>query len=372
MPFTIVRDDLTRMSVDAIVNTANPRPVIGSGTDSAVYKAAGAEKLIKERLKIGDIPRGEAAITGAYSLPSKYIIHTVGPIWQGGFSGEEELLRSCYRNSLNLALKKKCKSIAFPLISTGNYRFPKDLALRIVVDTVSSFLEDHDMMIYLVVFGADSTRLSEKLYADIEQRITDEDAEKLEEAEYSAAYFSSNISEDYEYESPHFLYDAMPSAERRSRQREDSDFMPFADKSSSPEPKPTLSAKSVKPSKRSLEKLLKQQNETFSEMLLRLISEKGMTNAQAYKKANQDKRSFSKIKNNKNSQPQKKTVLAYVLALELSMDEAKDLLARAGYAFSPSSNLDKVIQYCIEEKFYNIFDVEIILYDLGLETLCNP
>lgn len=374
MPFTIVRNDLTRMNVDAIVNTANPKPLIGTGTDSAIYKAAGAEKLLKERIKIGEIARGEAAITGAYSLPAKYIIHTVGPVWSDGTSGEADLLRSCYRNSLALALKRKCKSIAFPLISTGNYGFPKDLALKIVVETVEQFLTDHDMMIFLVVFGSDTTRLSEKLFSEIEELITDDYAEAKAAEEYALNYDLGEELSNYD--------------RRRDRRRdlyseeEDAcyempDEFPMAEASHSydyPVEKSSGKSsvlKSLKPSKRTLEKLLAQKNETFSQMLLRLIKERGITNAQAYKKANQDKRLFSKIKNDKNYSPDKKTVLAFALGLELTLDETKDLLLRAGYAFSPSNNFDKVIQYCIETKEYNIFEIEIILYDLGLESLCK-
>lgn len=356
MPFTVVRDDLTRMNVDAIVNTANPKPLIGTGTDSAIYKAAGAQKLLKERMKIGDIARGDAAITGAYSLPAKYIIHTVGPIWIDGTHGEADLLRSCYEKSLAIALKRKCKSIAFPLISTGNYRFPKDLALKIVIETVGAFLEKEDMMIYLVVFGSDTTRLSERMFASIEERIDDTYALKKETEEY-------DLEDDF--------YFRESSANRRRREsdlfeegqiREPHIF-------GSPQPQ-NLIAKKAPSSKRTLEQLLKQKDETFAQMLLRLASERGMTNVELYKKANQDKKSFSKIKSGKQN-PSKKTAMAYALALELNLDEAKDLLARAGHAFSPCENLDKVIQYCIETHEFNIIEVEIILYDLGLETLCN-
>lgn len=416
MPFTIVRNDLTRMSVDAIVNTANPKPLIGTGTDSAIYKTAGAEKLLKERIKIGEIARGEAAITGAYSLPAKYIIHTVGPVWIDGNSGEADLLRSCYRNSLALALKRKCKSIAFPLISTGNYGFPKDLALKIVVETVEQFLTDHDMMIFLVVFGSDTTRLSEKLFSEIEELITDDYAEAKAAEEYALNYDLGEELSNYDRrrDRRRDLYseeeDGFPSPEARledgasfpESRRED--YSSAYDLSSAPKPTahieedacyempdefPMAEAshsydypvekssekssvlKSLKPSKRTLEKLLAQKNETFSQMLLRLIKERGITNAQAYKKANQDKRLFSKIKNDKNYSPDKKTVLAFALGLELTLDETKDLLLRAGYAFSPSNNFDKVIQYCIETQEYNIFEIEIILYDLGLESLCK-
>lgn len=365
MPFTIVRDDLTRMQVDAIVNTANPHPKIGTGTDYAIYKAAGAEKLLKERQKIGDIDRGDAAITGGYSLPAKYIIHTVGPIWINGNASEEDLLRSCYQNSLNLAVKRKCKSIAFPLISTGNYGFPKDLALKIVIEVVQQFLEDHEMMIYLVVFGSDTTRLSETLFSKIEERITDEYAARKATEEYA-------FPMEYQEEAlPPGQYPDFYS-EMQMRPHAQQAPAPASSKGNkAPAPGIFSSNKSSSAIRRSLKSLLAQKDETFSQMLLRLIKEKGMTNAQVYKKANQSKQNFSKIKNDKDYQPQKKTAMAYALALELNLDESKDLLARAGYTFSPSNDFDRVIEYCIETREYNIIEIEIILYDLGLETLCN-
>lgn len=323
------------MQVDAIVNTANPRPIIGGGTDSAVYKAAGKKLLLAERKKIGKIARGQAAITPAFNLKAKYVIHTVGPRWRGGNHGEEGILCSCYENSLRFAKENGCKSIAFPLISTGVYGFPKDLALQIVISVVSKFLIKEDMMIYLVVFGPKETRLSEKLFEKIESYIDEE---------YVAIKRREEYSDDFAGE-----------VSQRSRRVV-----------------PQYKAEETKTSAdHSLKDLMEQSDETFQQMLLRLIVEKGMTNAEAYKKANQDKKLFSKIKNSVNYQPKKKTAMAFALALELNLDEAKDLLSRAGYAFSPSSHFDKAIQYFIETKKYNIYEIEIMLYNLGLETLCN-
>ena len=335
MPFRIVRDDLTKIQADAIVNTANPDPVIGRGTDCAVYMTAGKEKLLKERQKIGYIHPGQAAVTSACDLPAKYIIHTVGPVWEGGINGEEEILQSCYENCLCIAKRKRCKSIAFPLIATGVYGFPKDLALQIVLRVISQFLTREDMMIYLVVFDKTSVRISEKLFENIESRIDDAYVCQKREIEYK-------VSSAGNAPAP-----SMP--QQISVQKKSSLRLPL----------------------RRLKDLINRKNETFQQMLLRMISERGMTNAEVYKKANQDKKLFSKIKKDINYQPKKKTAMAFALALELNMDEAKDLLAWAGYAFSPSSYFDRVIQYCIETKEYNIYEVEVILYDLGLETLCN-
>lgn len=390
MPFQVVRDDITKMKVDVIVNTANPMPIIGSGTDTAIYEAAGKHKLLPEREKVGAIARGDAAITGAYSLPAKYIIHTVGPIWKGGTFGEEEILRSCYEKSLALAVKRKCHSIAFPLISTGNYGFPKDLALQIVTDTVQKFLYscDKELMVYLVVFGADTTKLSESMFRHIEQRIDDFYAEEKAASEYALNYPSEDDEEAF---LANVFGDGQEETSRRRRLREEEHHY-FRDEaplysmpsipmeSARPEPAPKSSARekigsvfkseAAKPAKkRSLKELLTQQNETFSDMLLRLIAEKGLTNVEAYKRANVDKKLFSKIKNKKDYKPTKQTVMAFALGLELSLDEARDLLARAGFAFSPSLPQDLVVQYCIEEKEYNVIHVECILFELGLETL---
>ncbi len=353
MPFKIVRNDITRMKADAIVNTANPNPMIGAGTDLAIYRAAGQERLLKEREKIGKIKRGQAAITPAFDLDASYIIHTVGPVWRGGQENEENLLRFCYKNSLKLAKKYKCKSIAFPLISTGVYGIPKDLALKIVIDVVSHFLMKEDMMIYLVVFDQESTRLSERMFCDVEAYIDNRESREIHEREFSGTRLEANYPESYDRRRQIFNYD--------------NDMDSVLQGAVSTPRNVAFTGKE----KRSLEDVLKQQDETFQQMLLRLIKEKGMTGAQAYKKANQGKQLFSRIKNDINYQPKKKTAFAFALALELNLDQAKDLLGRAGFAFSPSNSFDKAMQYFIETKNYNIYEIEIILYDLGLESLCN-
>ncbi len=345
MPFKIIRNDITKMQADAIVNTANPNPIIGDGTDAAIYMAAGRERLLREREKIGVIKRGQAAITPAFDLDARYIIHTVGPVWGDGRDNEEDLLRSCYQNSLDLAKEYGCSTIAFPLISTGAYGFPKDLALKIVIDVVSHFLLKEEMMIYLVVFDQEATRLSERMFCDVEAYIDNRQVAEVRKRESSHGRRRNDYSMNYDGEA---CFSAMEEARI-------------------PEPEKKFS---IKP-KRSLADIIKKKDETFQQMLLRLIKEKGMTGAQAYKKANQGKQLFSRIKNDVNYQPKKKTALAFALALELNLDQAKDLLARAGYAFSPSNDFDIAMQYFIETKNYNIYEIEIILYDLGLDSLCN-
>ncbi len=410
MPFQIIRNDITKMHTDAIVNTANPKPAVGSGTDSAIYEAAGREKLLAERMKIGPIARGQAAITPAFNLNAKYIIHTVGPVWTDGTKGEEELLRSCYENSLQLALKHRCKSISFPMISTGVYGFPKDLALQTVLSVVSGFLSKHDMMIYLVVFDKKATKLSEKLFSKIESRIDDAYARQHALDEYyegntatvflhdqdlheRARYLRRLGKLDFDLEEqsmpapmpqnfsvPGNVPAPPPPQDFQVPGSPHPDFSysmtsePDTEKSAGMAPLPASGRsanKALKTKRRSLKDLLQRKDETFQQMLLRLIKDRGLTGPQVYTKANVDKKLFSKIKNNKDYQPKKKTVLAFAIALELSLDETIDLLARAGYAFTPGNPFDIVIRFCIEEHEYDIFKIEAILYDYGLETICN-
>ena len=185
MPFKILRNDITNMRVDAIVNTANPRPVIGSGTDSMIHAKAGPG-LLEARRAIGDIRVGHATETPAFGLDAKIVIHTVGPVWQGGGHGEEELLRSCYDKSLELAAERGCRSVAFPLISAGNYGFPKDRALQVAISAFSAFLMEREMEIFLVVFDRKAYRLSEQLFRDVESYIDQHFVDVCEAAVYGS------------------------------------------------------------------------------------------------------------------------------------------------------------------------------------------
>ena len=193
MPFKIVRNDITKMNTEAIVNTANEYPVAGPGCDSAVYKAAGYEELLAYRTeKIGVIPEGEVFITPGFALSAKYIIHAVSPLYISGDEGEEEKLRSCYRKSLALAKEQGIRSIAFPLISTGSFGYPKEEGLRIALDEINAFLLGNEMEIYLVVFGEDTTALGTKLYPDLEAYIDRNYVDEKLVEEYGAPYFDGN------------------------------------------------------------------------------------------------------------------------------------------------------------------------------------
>jgi hypothetical protein len=331
MPFEIVRNDIVNMKVDAIVNTANPRPIIGAGTDKAVYDKAG-ERLLLARKEIGDIAIGEAAITPAFDLDANYVIHTAGPIWRDGKSSEEALLASCFKNSLRLAKEKECESIAFPLISTGSYGFPKPLALQIAVREISSFLMENEMQVYLVVFEKQSFELSEKLFKSVSSYIDENYVSEKINAEYKMSNLRS-------YE---LLFEA-------------SDTPRYG----------TICSNT------NLDGMLENLDKGFSETLLALIDRTGKKDSEIYKRANVDRKLFSKIRNNVNYKPSKATALAFAIALELDLDETSDFLSRAGYALSQSSKFDVIVRYFIENKKYDIFEINSALFRFDQPLLCS-
>ena len=333
MPFEILRNDITKMVADAIVNTANPRPVIGEGTDSMIHQAAGPE-LLMARQRIGNIAPGAAAITPAYALNAKYVIHTVGPVWNGGGYGETQQLRSCYDVSLRLAAEHGCSSIAFPLISTGNYGFPKNKALQIAISAFSEFLLDHEMQIYLVVFDSVSVHFSEKLFQNI------------------ASFIDEHYVESYSF----------PKRERRRREECPWETCAMAE----PLPVyPTMAA----PKAVSLQDMLRQEDAGFTETLLKRIDKTGKKDSEIYKKANLSKQHFSKIRNNPHYKPTKATALALALALELDLEQTKDLIGRAGYALTNSSKFDLIIRFHIENQIYNVMEINLALYEFDQPLL---
>ena len=515
MSFNIVRNDITKVSADAIVNTANPRPVYAGGTDAAIYAAAGAEVLLAERQKIGDIAVGHAAVTSAYALNAKYIIHTVGPEWIDGMHGEREAVRSCYENSLRLAKELGCESIAFPLIATGVYGFPKDEALKIAVSVFSKFLSGEDMEITLVVFDKESFVLSDKVFSGVDEYIDDNYVDNTLDAEYSADLsrtedicledmackapseadfsgsesspkgglrnlfgrlgklgrknenvsmresapkskaadvFSDEVAEECaeepcpiadlddvaaesdaedkvaaadEYKETETLLNpdddstaknvgrqaapsagnfgmAMPEAMASASMRIALSSMDMAPTfrepvcgNASARMAPTLSdpaygnsdvqmapsfsesvrdkaaaqmlgssvAEKKAEKKRSLDDLMANVSETWQESLFRLIDEKGYTDTEVYKRANVDRKLFSKIRSNVDYQPRKITAVAFALALNLNLDETKDLIGRAGYALSPSSRFDLIIEYFIENEVYDTYTINLALFE---------
>ena len=333
MPLKIIRNDITKMGTDAIVNPTN-RYLDGSGgTDKAIHIAAG-RGLQRECRTIGELKVGEAKVTKGYDLPSKYIIHTRGPIWKDGKSGEDELLSNCYRNALALARELNLNSIAFPLIASGTFGYPKDRALGTAISTIGEFLLEDDMMVYLVVYDKQAFKLSEKLFSSIKEYIDDRYIEEC-------LPWKAGRREAYRLEEGYFVGEISYYNE----------------------------AVSPREHKRDLKDVVNDVDEGFSEMLLRLIDERGRNDSEVYKSANIDRRLFSKIRNDVDYKPSKPTAIAFAIALELSLDETKDLLLRAGYALSPSNKFDLIIEYFIKNRIYNIFEVNEALFAFDQKLL---
>lgn len=364
MPFEIVRNDITNMQVDVIVNPANPMAKVGRGVDSAIHEKAGPELYIA-RKSVGDIPVGQAAITPAFYLDAKYVIHAIGPLWINGNKHEEFLLRQCYDHCLQLALEHHCKSIAFPLISGGNRGFPKKTVLKIAINAISDFLMDHDMQIYLVVFNKDSLELSENLFHDV------------------AAYIDENYIFNKQLEEYAGIHrDSIPWADEDCLQEELTKALQFQKEAAYLDEyeanllvipqAPAAPAKSaeVKYSVCDMDfnQLLAETDAGFSETLLKLIDRSGKTDSEIYKKAYISHKLFSKIKNNPDYKPSKNTAIAFAMALELSLEETKDFIGRAGFTLSRSQKQDLIVEYFIKAKNYDIIDLNIVLfkYDLPL------
>ena len=320
MPLEIVRNDITKMKVDAIVNAANETLLGGGGVDGCIHRAAGSE-LLAECRTLGGCKTGDAKITKAYRLPCQYVIHTVGPVWNGGSHGEWELLVSCYRTSLALAKEHGCETVAFPLISSGVFGYPKDQTLRVAVDTISEFLAENDMTVYIVIFDRAAYQIGNKLFADI------------------AAYI------DDHYVDAHT--DSRRERTRRMGVVESRMLTAYEDA-------PVAAS--------GLDEALAHLDAGFSETLLKIIDRSGKKDAEVYKKANVDRKLFSKIRNNPDYKPSKATAIAFAIALELNLDETRDLIARAGYALSASSKFDVIIEYFIRQKKYDIFEINEALF----------
>lgn len=327
MPLIIVRNDITKMPVDAIVNAAKESLLGGGGVDGCIHRAAGPE-LLQECRRLGGCKTGDAKLTKAYRLPSRYIIHTVGPVWNGGKCGEREQLASCYRTSLALAQAHECETVAFPLISSGIFGYPKDQALRVAADTIGQFLLGSDMTVYLVIFDRKAYQISGKLFADIAEYIDD-----------------------------HYVDAHTDTRRERLRRSFDLQSQPL---SVYEDAAPQYASASV--ASGNLDDLLAHLDAGFSETLLKLIDRSGKKDSEIYKKANVDRKLFSKIRNNPDYKPSKPTAVAFAIALELSLPETRDLIACAGYALSPSSKFDVIIEYFIMQRDYDIFKINEALF----------
>ena len=306
MPFRIIRNNIAQVTADAIVNSADPQPIAGGGADGAIYRAAGKEELLKARQAIGYIEPGQAFETPAFGLQARYIIHTVGPVWQGGGYNELVTLRQCYENCLKLAEKLQCASIAFPLISSGTFGFPKDEALQTAMSTIGKYLLNHDMDVMLVVYDRESFVISQQEFTDVQSYI---DEHKLPER-YVRQYGNSRLTTAF----PHI-------------------------------------------------------NETFQQRLFKLIDERGMTDPDVYRAANIDRKLFSKIRSNPSYHPAKDTVIALGAALKLNLAQIRDLLARAGYAFSPADERDLVIESFFAKGDPDLLEIETVLLNMNHKLL---
>ena len=365
MAFQIIRNDITKVKADAIVNTANPKPTYGGGTDSAIYEAAGKKVLLAERKKIGDIARGKAVETPAFGLDAKYIIHTVGPVWEGGNNGEFDTLKSCYENSLNLALKLKCKSIAFPLIATGVYGFPKDKALQIAMSVIQSFLLENNMKVILVVFDKKAFELSGNVVDSIREYVDANYVKEAKKREYIDAY-----GDTYRNLPPNER-DVYRRARRERELREiETDMLLSMEEPvlASIVPSPKKSIKSETKKKIKIDDLIASSDKTFQEKLFEIIDERGLTGPQVYKNY-VSKQVFSKIQADKDYHPNKYTAIALCLSLHLDVDQTQDLIGRAGWTLSPSSKADLVVKGCILNQEYNVVKINCILFDFDCPEL---
>lgn len=393
----IIRNNIINAEADAIVNTANPEVGVGRGVDQAIYEAAGWDRLLEARKEIGEMSPGEAAWTPAFDLHARYIIHTVGPAWRGGSFGERETVAECYRRSLELAAELGCESVAFPLIATGTYGFPKDEALRIAIEEISRFLLANEMEVLLVVYDKESFEVSGKLFSDIKSFIGDNEA--AYEAEPGIG--RRGIDQPRESRRRSTLIDRFRGAGRLfSRAKEEDeeiedlteervsdgvfdirygagpgDISAIEEDYTCSFPAEELEealasyAPAFPTEGQSLDERLKHLDKTFQQYLFMLIDRRGLTDPEVYKRANIDRKHFSKIRSNIDYTPGKKTALALAIALELSLDETKDLLARAGLALSPSMISDRIIEYCIETANYDIYEINCILFKYDQPTL---
>jgi O-acetyl-ADP-ribose deacetylase (regulator of RNase III) len=332
MPFTKIRADITTLRVDAIVNAANTELLMGGGVCGAIFNAAGARELGAACGKLAPIRTGEAVVTPGFKLPAKYVIHAAGPVYRDGKHGEEELLRAAYTNSLKRAVENKCESVAFPLISSGVYGYPKADALRAATAAIRDFLDKHDLDVTLAVFDKAAVEVGEKLLGAVESYIDEH-------------YVSERA------ESRRKLLDV----ETKTLLQADEAAEAVYEETKVPLPKPQKTGAS-------LEDMAFVLDEPFSATLLRLIDATGKKDAEIYKRANIDRRLFSKIRSNADYAPSKATVLAFAVALELTLDQAADLLERAGFALSHSRKFDVIVEYFIANGRYDIFEINEVLF----------
>ncbi len=341
MAFRIIRENIINAEADAIVNTANPEPVFGNGTDTAIYESAGKEELLEAREKIGVIAEGEAAVTPAFGLHAKIIIHTVSPVWIDGSHQEIELLRRCYQNCFAAAEEHSCRSIAFPLLASGSNGFEKSTALEVALSEIQNYTMRHDMDVLLVVFDKTSYALSANIFADVSSYIAEhqvEEAEMMEYAVHPRETYRRRKKKPSLYQGLYNIGFAYPKTEAQREEACDAIALP-------------------------------KKEDTFQAKLFELIDASGKTDPEIYKRANIDRKLFAKIRKDENYKPSRKTAVALALALRLTLAQAQDLIGRAGFALSCSTQMDLILRYCFDHQVYDITQVNAILFEFDQETL---
>jgi len=358
MPLHIVRNDITKINCDAIVNAANNSLLGGGGVDGAIHRAAGSQ-LLEECKTLGGCNTGDAKITKGYNLPARYVIHTVGPIWRGGAMGEEALLTACYNKSLQLAVQHNCETVAFPLISSGAFGYPRDKALQVAVDTITDFLQAAELTVYIVIF--DKQPLQEK------SRATQEIARYIDKHLRTAQPSLSCKKRRAEpLEKPSIDFDDLQDDTFSANCciLEESRVESFRASA-----KPRIRRQSLDEAPQSLLKMLDEIDDSFAVTLMKLIDSKSISDVECYKRANVSKQTWYKILNEKNYRPSKNTVLCFAIALRLTLEETKHLLATVGFALSQSSKFDIIITYFIQKGIYNVFAINETLFDFDQPTL---
>ena len=358
MPFQIIRNDITKVEADAIVNTANPLPEVGGGTDWAIHTAAGPERL-KARETIGEIAVGRAAATPAFDLPAKYVLHTVSPAWVDGAHGEEEQLRGAYDSALRLADDLGCRSVAFPLMAAGTYGFPHDVALSVAIRAFTDFLLDHEMQIDLVLFNGKAFGMADSLFDDLRSYVDDNYVSEQEEKEYRVDSLPGRLSRERNR-----AWGVFPGRRRRPAETE------IAESASCDAMAAPFTAGGRAEDHFSLEEMLRQQQESsFRAYLMDLLRERGGKVSEVYKRAEISKQLFSNILNREDYQPTKNTVIQLAIGLQLDLPQTQKLLDKAGYTLTRSSKRDLAIRYCIEHKMYNVTFINEALFDCGYPLL---
>lgn len=357
MPLKIVRNDITAMDCDAIVNTANTLPVVGPGCDTAIYEAAGYEQMLNARQQIGVIEECRAALTPGFMLKARYVIHAVSPLYEEGDKASEEKLRICYRSALDIVEKQHFSSVAFPLISSGSFGYPKEEALLTAVEEINRFLLKHNVLIYIVVFDSGSTLIAQKIAPKLKASIDDLYAERKSASEYSPMCGSAPADNSAPFSPLRTarLFSAIPSPKSKESQSAPScepwEFMEqYGDK---------------------LKDRIAHRADGFQPYFFYLLEQKKLENLEVRRRAYVKKRLFSKLKNNPKYHPDKLTALCLCVGAQLNIDETRDLLARAGYALSPGDVTDIIFQTFIEHEIYDILEIDIVLEEYGMPCIID-